>query len=138
MSRDAGISGVLEQSAGYVVFPYIAKGGMIAGGAFGRGVLYQDGRQVGFVKVEQAKIGALLGGESFAQLLVLRTPYDVMQLRKGDFKLGGDIGVTVLTQGAAAAATLGSGTSAIVMPLGGVMIDVSVDGQRFKFEPDAG
>lgn len=137
-SRDAGLAPVLARAAGYVVFPYIGKGGMIVGGAFGRGILYQGGHQVGFVKLEQAKLGALLGGESFAELLVLDNPYTVLQLKKGDYKLGGNIGATVLTQGAAAAGTLESGTSAFIMPLGGAMIDVSVDGQRFKFDPGPG
>jgi len=137
-SKDPSLADALAQSAGYVVFPSIGKGGVVVGGAFGRGVLYQDGRVAGNVKVEQANIGAVLGGQTFSEVLVLHTSYDVVHLKNGDFKLGANAGAVVIREGAAAAATMDSGSAAFVMPRGGAMVDVSVDGQRFKFEPGAG
>src|SRR5438046_1613736 len=50
-ARDPGLDSMLPASAGYAVFPEIgAAGALIAGGAFGRGVLYQHGAAVGYVK----------------------------------------------------------------------------------------
>ena len=41
---DASLEQVLDDSAGYAVFPTIGKGGLIIGGGYGRGTLYEDGR----------------------------------------------------------------------------------------------
>ena len=134
-SRDPGLGEVLAQSAGYAVFPEIGKGGLIVGGAFGRGVLYEHGRMTGYVKVQQASLGAQLGGKTFAELLVLRSPADVAKLRAGDFSVGADASVVALTAGAATSGTLDRGTTVFVLMRGGAMVDVSISGQRIEFVP---
>lgn len=136
--KDPALSDVLETAAGYAVFPSIGKGGAGVGGAFGRGVLYERGTVTGFVKLEQAQVGAVLGGESFSELLVLRDPEDVQELKQGDYKLAANIEAVALTAGAAAQANFDGGVAVFVMPVGGLMVDVSISGQRFQFEPPRG
>src|SRR5438270_709099 len=55
--KDPSLQDVLNQSAGYAVFPKVGKGGAGVGGAFGRGVVYENGRMVGYTNLEQASIG---------------------------------------------------------------------------------
>jgi lipid-binding SYLF domain-containing protein len=133
--RDPSLRSFLDQAAGYVVFPRIGKGGAIVGGAYGQGVLFEQGRATGFVKLEQASLGAQLGGQTFAELLVLGGPRDVRDVKDGDYTMSADASVIALTSGAAASANLADGVTAFVMPLGGLMVDVSVAGQRIQFEP---
>src|SRR4029453_18146816 len=64
-AKDRSLSRVLDRSVGYVVFPNVGKGGAIAGGAYGRGVLYEQGRPNGFVELNQASIGAPAGGQNY-------------------------------------------------------------------------
>src|SRR5262249_46090614 len=46
-ARDSGLDGLLQASAGYAVFPEVGQAGaLIAGGAYGRGVLYDHGTPV--------------------------------------------------------------------------------------------
>ncbi|HVK86926.1 MAG TPA: lipid-binding SYLF domain-containing protein [Kofleriaceae bacterium] len=135
--RDPGLRNLLGTSAGYVVFPEIGKGGLVVGGASGMGVLYERGMPVGSVRLTQASIGALAGGQTFAELITIRDPYQVQRLKMGQFKLGADISAVALTSGAAASAATGD-VSVFVMPRGGLMVDVSVAGQQLKFEPSAG
>src|SRR3954469_9817447 len=137
-SRDPALADVLATSAGYVLVPSIGKGGVVVAGAFGRGVLFEHGQRVGFVKVTQANFGAVLGGQKFAELLVLKTPFDITELKNGDFKIGANVGAIAVRQGAARSATFDTGSAAFVMPLGGAMVDVSVDGQSFRYEHNAG
>lgn len=133
--RDPGLRQVIDNAAGYVVFPSIGKGGVIVGGAFGQGVLFERGQQTGFVKVEQASLGAQLGAQTFAELLVFSRASDVADVKDGDYTLSADASVIVLTSGAAASANLATGVTAFVMPLGGAMVDVSIAGQRLQFQP---
>lgn len=133
--REPAIQQVLNGSAGYAVFPRIGEGGAIVGGAYGQGVLYEGGRRAGFIKVEQASVGAVLGGKSYSEIVVFRDRDALRDVKDGEYELRGDADVVVLTTGAAATTTFKGKVVAFVMPIGGLMVDVSVAGQRLKYVP---
>lgn len=135
IARDARIQDTIRNAPAYAVFPSIAKGGVFVGGAHGRGILYEHGVPTGFVAVEQAAIGAMLGGQSFAQLLVLRTPQQVVDVKAGRFTAGADLGVVMLTASASTSTNFNPNASVFIMPRGGLMVDISVNGQRIKYQP---
>jgi lipid-binding SYLF domain-containing protein len=136
-ARDPGLQSVLNSAYGYVVFPSIGKGGFIVGGAHGDGVVYEQGRVTGYATVNQASVGAQIGAQTFSQVLVFRDQADLNRLKAGQFNLGADISAVVLTAGAAASTQFKNGVAVFVMPNGGAMIDVSVNGQQIKFKPAA-
>src|SRR5262249_24584572 len=121
-------------SLAYAVFPSIGKGGVLVGGAFGRGILYENGRPTGFVSLQQASIGAQLGGPSFAELLVLHDLKDVDALKAGRFTAGANLGVVVLNASAATKTSFTPNTGVFVLPRGGLMVDISINGQRIKYQ----
>src|SRR3954464_753975 len=55
---DSSLKTYFENSAGYVVFPSVGKGGMVVGGARGKGILYEKGKPIGTATLTQASIGA--------------------------------------------------------------------------------
>jgi len=135
-AQNPGIDSLLSASAGYAVFPNIgAAGAVYVGGAYGKGVLYQRGTPVGFVTLKQGSVGLTLGGKTYAELVLLRTQYDVDKLKAGKFELGGDVSAVVLTAGAGATGTLDPNTSVIVQPHGGLMGGITVSGQTIEFIP---
>jgi lipid-binding SYLF domain-containing protein len=134
-SREPALAGMLSTAAGYAVFPDIGKGGALVGGAFGRGVLYANGRVIGFVKVEQASIGAQLGAQTFAELLVLPDMGSLDRVKRGELTLGADVGAVALTTGALARAQLADGVQVFLLPRGGLMAELTLSGQRIQYEP---
>jgi len=133
-SRDPDLGPLLDRSAGYVVFPDVKQGGMIVGGAGGKGVLYQHGRPVGYAELSQASVGAQVGGQAFSEILVLRDQPAVDRMKAGTFDVGGQASATIVKSGAAAASQFGeNGVAVFVSPKGGAMLNVSVTGQRVKF-----
>jgi lipid-binding SYLF domain-containing protein len=136
-AREPALADTLRTTAGYAVFPDIGKGGALVGGAFGRGVLYQNGQLVGFVKIEQASIGAQLGAQTFAELIVLQDPVALDRLKAGELTLGADVGAVALTTGAVARAEFGNGVQVYLLPRGGLMAELSLSGQRIQYEPGA-
>ncbi len=135
-TRDPSIDNVLRGSYAYAVFPDVGKAGVGGvGGAYGRGVLFEHGRPNGYVKLEAGSVGAELGGQTYAELLVLRNADDVQRLKQGHFDLGANVSAVALKSGAAAAADFRSGRAVFVMPHGGLMVDVSVSGQRIDYQP---
>jgi lipid-binding SYLF domain-containing protein len=135
IARDPGLRDVVDRAYGYAVFPEVGKGGLLVGGAYGRGIVYEKGRKVGFVELNQASIGAQLGGQTFSELLVFRDRAALEELKGGDFEIGAGASAVVLTKGAATGARFERGVALFVLPRGGLMVDVSVTGQQLNFQP---
>src|SRR5262249_5853361 len=67
---DPSLQQQIASAYGYAIFPAVAKGGAIVGGAYGRGEVYEQGKMVGWADLTQATIGAQLGGQSFSELIL--------------------------------------------------------------------
>ena len=138
-TRAPGIDSVLQSAAGYAVFPEVGKAGVIlAGGAHGKGILFVGGQTAGYVTLTAGSFGPQMGAQSFAEVLVLRTPYDVQQLKAGKFDVGAGANVVILNAGAAAEGTFDPGTRVFVAPRGGLMAGLDVSGQSIQFTPRGG
>jgi lipid-binding SYLF domain-containing protein len=134
--RDPTLRPLLDQAAAYVVFPSVGKGAFVVGGAFGRGVLYENHQPTGFVELKQGSIGAQAGGATFSELVVLNDPYAVQAIRAGKFKFGANVTAVALTAGAARSAAFGRNPNPVfVMSRGGLMVGISVTGQSLAYKP---
>lgn len=134
-ARDPTLKPTLKAAYGYAVFPAVAQGGAIVGGATGRGVAYQQGKMVGYVELNQASVGAQLGGQSFSELLVFSDPNAFAKLKAGTFGFGADASAVGVTEGAASSARFENGVAAFVMPQGGLMLNLSLNGQKLTYTP---
>ncbi|HUS64484.1 MAG TPA: lipid-binding SYLF domain-containing protein [Kofleriaceae bacterium] len=132
--REPGLRSALDDAYAYVVFPEIAKGGVIVGGAHGIGVVYRQGRPVGYADLNQASIGALLGGQSFAEVIILQNHQAYDRLLADDFDLGADASAVVINTGKGASLRFDRGVAVVVMPRTGLMVDLSVHGQQIDFQ----
>src|SRR5438270_11210575 len=71
-SRDPGLHNVVDNSYAYIVFPDVGKGGFGIGGAWGRGIVVEQGRFIGYDAVGEGAIGALAGGQTYSELAVFK------------------------------------------------------------------
>lgn len=136
--RDPSLASVLDRSVGYAMFPEIGKGGFLVGGAYGRGIVYEQGTPIGYAELNQAQLGAVLGGESFSELIVFSEQEPLERLKDGKYEVGAGASVTALSEGAAAGTQFRDGVAVMYMTRGGAMIDVSVQGQKLSFQPFSG
>jgi lipid-binding SYLF domain-containing protein len=135
---DPSIDDFLKRAYGYAVFPSVAKGGLVVGAANGKGILFEQGRAVGYCDLTQASVGFLAGGQRFRELVVLQTPDAMQKFRSGQFSLGGDISLVALKTGSAASAQFKDGVAVFAKPAAGAMFDISAAGQKFTVAPMAG
>jgi lipid-binding SYLF domain-containing protein len=135
VASDPSLREVLDRSAGYVVFPSVGEGAALVGGAHGVGVVYENGRPIGFATLTQATVGAQLGGQTYSQLIVFQTPQALNRLKSGNFNLTASASATALTAGAAARADFEGGTAVFIQSQGGLMAAANVGGQQINFEP---
>lgn len=135
-AADAGLEPFVTKAYAYVVFPSVGKGGLIAGGAYGRGVVYQDGKPVGYSDLTQATLGLQAGGQSFSELLVLEDKAAFDRFTTGKLSLTANASAVAIQSGTAAAAKYSDGVAVFVDPRGGLMVEAAIGGQQFTYQPN--
>ena len=134
-SEDAGMTNLLNSAAGYAVFPRIGKGGAGVGGAYGHGVLYENGQMVGYCDMTQATVGAELGGQEYTEIVVLKTPEALQDFKKGHVKFDAQASAVALKRGASENAKFHNGVAVFTFGEKGLMVEASVGGQKFSYQP---
>jgi len=152
--KNAGESGdFFGNSYGYAVFPTIGKGGIVIGGAYGKGRVYAGGKHVGDTSMSQVSVGFQLGGEAYSQIIFFEDKRAFDEFTSGNFEFSATASAVAITAGASAAATT-TGTSAgasggkhdattkggyhkgmaiFTVAKGGLMYEASIAGQKFSY-----
>ena len=143
------------KSYAYAVFPTVGEGGFVVGGAHGKGRVYVHGKWDGNVTLTQLSVGLQAGGKAFSQIIFFEDKRALDEFRSGTFEFGADASVVAITAGASASAgTTGADSAAsggkndattrgqyvrgmvtFEIAKGGLMGQVAVAGQKFKFSP---
>src|SRR5690606_22257468 len=79
-----------NNSAGYVIFPNVGKGGFIVGGASGNGVVYEDGVAIGMADLKKLDIGLQAGGQAIIEVIFFETPLDLDRFKNGNFEFSAE------------------------------------------------
>jgi lipid-binding SYLF domain-containing protein len=147
-----------QKSYGYAVFPTIGKGGIGVGAAHGSGHVYEKGKRIGAVTMNQLSIGLQLGGKAFSEIIFFKDKAALDEFTSGHFEFSADAGaiaittsanVSVGTAGASAggsvskndAATAGgfsNGVAVFTIAKGGLMYNATLAGQKFSYTPGSG
>ncbi len=152
---NAGQSGTFfENCYGYALFPTIGKGGLIVGGAHGKGRVYVDGKHVGDTTMDQMTIGLQAGGEAFSQIIFFQDKRAFDEFASGSFEFGAQAKAVAITSGAAAGSSTGGGGTAgasggkndavtagdyhkgmaiFTVAKGGLLFEASIGGQQFTY-----
>ena len=133
--QDPTLQAFFDHSAGYAVFPSVAKGGVGIGGAHGRGLLLQKGRVVGYCDLTQASIGLQLGGQTYSELIFLETPAALKRFQSGEFTVAAQATAVALKSGSGASADYSDAVAVFTLNESGLMGEASVGGQRFRYVP---
>jgi lipid-binding SYLF domain-containing protein len=134
-AADPGLRDVLDRAYGYVVFPKVGKGGLIVGGAYGRGVVYEQGRMIGYADLTQASVGAQIGGQTYSELIVFENKAALDRFRNNQLEFAANVSAVIVKSGAAKSAKFTDGVAVFIMPTAGAMVEASVGGQKFTFVP---
>lgn len=154
--RNAGESGkFFGRAYGYAVFPNIAKGGFVVGGAYGEGRVYAQGRYVGQSSMAQATVGFQLGGQVYSMIVFFQDKRAFDEFTNGNFEFSAEASATAITASASGrattsgssagasggrrdATTVGSyykGMAVFTVAKGGLMYEATIGGQKFSYTP---
>jgi lipid-binding SYLF domain-containing protein len=137
-STDPGLRPFLDKAYGYAVFPSIGKGGLGIGGSYGRGEVYRGNEHVGYADVTAISAGLLAGGQTTSQIIAFATEKAFNDFTRGEWAMGANASVVALKAGAAAGAQFRDGVVTFVDTRGGLMGDLSLEGQKFRYTARTG
>ena len=133
--KDPGLTKVFTESAGYVVFPTVAKGGLGIGGARGKGYAYQHGHLIGRSTLTQLTIGLQAGGQAYSEVIFFKDEAALENFKRGRLKLDAQASAVALTERISADLAYREGVAIVTMAEGGLMYEASVGGQKLSFHP---
>ena len=134
-AKDSTFNKTLKKAYAYAFFPEVGKGGFIVGASHGAGEVYQKGKLIGHAKMTQTTVGAQVGGQTYAEVILFENKAALDRFKVGKFE--GSAAATAIggKKGAAAASKYKDGVAIMVLPKKGAMAEAAGGGQKFAFEP---
>ena len=126
---------LVQRGYGYALFPKVTKRGLVVGGTCGRGVVYEQGQHIGYADLSQGSVGLQAGAQTFSELLVFANKSALDRFKAGQLGFAADASAVVLKTGVATDGTFVDGVAVVVNPVGGVMVEASIGGQQFTYQP---
>jgi lipid-binding SYLF domain-containing protein len=123
-----------DKAKGVLVFPRIVKAGWMAGGQYGRGVLFKQGRVAGYYNTVAASFGLQAGAQSFSYVMLLMNDNALTYLdRSGGWEVGVGPSVVVVDAGVARSLTTTTAREdvyAFIFGQQGLMAGVGLQGSK--------
>ena len=135
IKKDALMSNLFENSAGYVIFPNVGKGGVGIGGAAGNGIVFQNGHPVGTAKMKQVNVGFQFGGQAYREVIFFENAPALERFKQDNYELAAQASAVAVTKGASVNVKYRGGVMVFTQKKGGLMYEASVGGQKFSYTP---
>ena len=117
-----------------LVFPKVTKAGLMVGGQYGEGALFQNGKAVAYYKTTGASYGMQAGGQRYGYAMFFMTAQALAQLDKADgFEVGVGPSIVMVDEGMAKTTTtntLKDDVYAFVFGQKGLMAGLGLQGNR--------
>ena len=126
---------LITNAHAYVIFPNVVGGAAGIGGAHGEGEVYEKGRFVGYADVSQLTIGAQLGGQRFAQLILFENEISYVNFTHGELEMDARYSAVLTDTGTADTANYSRGVLVFTQTESGIMAQAAIGGQKFRFTP---
>jgi lipid-binding SYLF domain-containing protein len=124
-----------EDAYAIAVWPGITRVAAGFGGAYGKGVVIEQGKAVGTVKYWQFSSGIQAGAKNFALIIFFRDREALEGLQQNKTQFTGQAGIDVLTVGVAGTPAYNDGVALIPLTNLGLMAEFSAAGVWFRYKP---
>jgi lipid-binding SYLF domain-containing protein len=132
---DPQLEAFVKKGYGYAFFPEITKGGLLVGGAHGRGVVYEKGQHIGYADLTQMSVGFQAGLQDYSQLIVFENQPAMDRFKRNEIDFGANASAVYTDKGAAMSAQFVGGVAVFVKPTRGAMAEASLAGQQITYLP---
>jgi lipid-binding SYLF domain-containing protein len=133
--HDPKVQGYIQKAHAMVVYPTIAKGGFIVGGARGEGEVIEQGKVIGTSVLTQGSIGLQIGGQAYSQVIFFENKEALEKFKEGDAEFAGQASGVAGKTGAGENVDYTRGVAVFSFSAKGLMGEASIGGQSFSFKP---
>lgn len=124
-----------EKSYGYAVFPSVGRASVALGITFGRGIVFEHDQPIGTATITELTLGVQVGGQTFSELMFFPSKSALDQLKRGEVAFAANASA-VLVKAAASGTSDFRGVVAKAYSQGGMLLELSLGGQKLHFSPD--
>jgi lipid-binding SYLF domain-containing protein len=124
----------IDQAYGFAVFPSVGRAGLVLGGAYGKGEVFEQKKLVGYAGIVQLTIGVQIGGETFTAAVLFGDKDGLERFKQGKIGFAASAAAVIIKAGAESANSYQS-DKVYIFSEGGLLIDVAIGGQKFIFKP---
>ena len=135
LRKDPGMKIFFNRAHAYAVFPTVGKGGIVIGGAFGKGKVFRRGVWIGDVSLSQGSIGFQFGGQSYSEIVFFRDRATFSRFKRNNLKFAATASAVAVKSGASKKAAYERGVAVFTMTKAGLMYEAAIGGQYFKYKP---
>jgi lipid-binding SYLF domain-containing protein len=132
---DPTIDRFFNSSVAYAVYPNIGKGGLVVGGAYGRGALFERGRFTSYCDMTQGTVGLQVGGQAYSEVIFFQNDGALNEFKNGALAFAAQASAVAVKSGAAANRDYDGGVAVFVGDQAGLMAEASIGGQKFSVVP---
>jgi lipid-binding SYLF domain-containing protein len=122
------------KAAAVLVFPSVQKAGLLVGGQYGEGVLWRDGKAVGYYSTAGASFGLQAGAQEFSYALFFMKESALSALDTADgFEVGVGPSIVVVDEGMATSrttTTMQKDIFAFIFGQRGLMAGIGIQGNK--------
>lgn len=135
LRSDPSMGNLFKNSHGYAIFPNVGKGAAGVGGAAGKGTVYEKGKAVGTAKMIQVTVGAQAGGQAYREVIFFENKDAFDRFTGNKVEFSAQTSAIAAKAGASANANYREGVVVFTQEKGGLMLEASLGGQKFTYEP---
>jgi len=124
-----------EDAYAMAVWPGITRVAAGFGGAYGKGIVIEQGEAVGTVNYWQFSSGIQAGAKNFVLIIFFKDKEALEGLKQNKAQFTGQAGIDVLTFGVAGTPAYNEGVALIPLTNLGLMAEFSAAGVWFRYKP---
>lgn len=134
IASDPSMEALFEDTYGYAIFPNLGKGAFILGFSAGRGLVWQNSELIGEARLREASLGLQIGGQAFQLVIFYDNDEAFSRLKANKLEFRAQAAALADNKGASTKLAMAEGIQVFAKPKKGIMGEVAVGGQKFKFE----
>jgi len=125
---------LFEHAYAYAILPNVGKGAAGIGAAAGSGIVYEQGKAIGAVKMKQLTAGLQFGGQAYREVIFFEDKATLERFKTNEFELTAQTSSTAINAEGNKDATYKDGVLVFTQKKSGLMYDASIGGQKFNYD----
>ena len=134
-TTDPSMDKFFNNAYGYAIFPAVRAAAVGVGGAYGQAEVYEKGKLIGYADLNQANVGASLGGQRYSEIIFFENEGSLATFKTTQVEFDARASAIAASAGAGTLANYQKGVAVFTMPEGGLMFQAAIGGQKFRFTP---